>query len=304
MPPSFKLSESIQKMFVDSNSYVSFNNINKFLKWFLLTFDKRYEKYSNITFNIFDIQEENIPIKKENNINVLLCYENCYAYNHYNHFNKYGDFGDKNIDIYIYNHINDIVIQDDYIAIPFIYIRNMFFQNFYKEFKPLIMKNFNERKFCILLTPNFRNMDIKKKLLNSLNTIDKCYVISQFGLKIKNLSIYSEYFLNFVNHFKFCIVCENSRGNGYITEKIFNCFYSRSIPIYWGTNPEEYFNNECYIDAREDINSIINKVKLLNNDEILYNEIINNDKLKNNIKIKTEENITSMFDFIDKKNKL
>ena len=34
--------------------------------------------------------------------------------------------------------------------------------------------------------------------------------------------------------YKFAIVMENSEGRGHITEKVFNAYNARTVPIYWG----------------------------------------------------------------------
>ncbi|QGP56138.1 Glycosyltransferase family 10 (fucosyltransferase) [Piscirickettsia salmonis] len=52
--------------------------------------------------------------------------------------------------------------------------------------------------------------------------------------------------------YKFAICFENQRDvKGYITEKIFDCFYALVIPIYWGAvDISAYIPKECYIDRR------------------------------------------------------
>ena len=49
---------------------------------------------------------------------------------------------------------------------------------------------------------------------------------------------------------KFCICFENARDiDGYITEKIFDCFFAGCVPIYWGeTNISQSVPAECFID--------------------------------------------------------
>ena len=53
--------------------------------------------------------------------------------------------------------------------------------------------------------------------------------------------------------YKFAICYENARDiDGYITEKIFDCFFAGCIPIYWGANNiTEHIPKECFIDKRE-----------------------------------------------------
>ena len=53
--------------------------------------------------------------------------------------------------------------------------------------------------------------------------------------------------------YKFSICYENARDiPGYITEKIFDCFFSGCIPVYWGgNNITDHIPKECFIDKRE-----------------------------------------------------
>jgi hypothetical protein len=51
---------------------------------------------------------------------------------------------------------------------------------------------------------------------------------------------------------KFCICFENIQNiPGYITEKIFDCFFSGCVPIYWGDEKiSQHIPSVCYIDRR------------------------------------------------------
>lgn len=53
--------------------------------------------------------------------------------------------------------------------------------------------------------------------------------------------------------YKFAICYENAKDiPGYITEKIFDCFFAGCIPIYWGAgNITDHIPKECFIDKRE-----------------------------------------------------
>lgn len=53
--------------------------------------------------------------------------------------------------------------------------------------------------------------------------------------------------------YKFAICYENAKDiSGYITEKIFDCFFAGCVPIYWGAdNVTEHIPKECFIDKRE-----------------------------------------------------
>lgn len=56
-----------------------------------------------------------------------------------------------------------------------------------------------------------------------------------------------------IKHYRFCICYENMKDTpGYITEKIFDCFAARVIPIYWGaSNVQNYIPPGCFIDRRK-----------------------------------------------------
>lgn len=55
-----------------------------------------------------------------------------------------------------------------------------------------------------------------------------------------------------LKNYKYCICFENTKNmNGYITEKIFDCFNAGCIPIYLGApNITEYVPADCFIDMR------------------------------------------------------
>ncbi|NJL53103.1 MAG: hypothetical protein HC930_14570 [Hydrococcus sp. SU_1_0] len=59
--------------------------------------------------------------------------------------------------------------------------------------------------------------------------------------------------LKTLSQYKFCIAFENITGNyGYISEKIFDCFYAGVVPIYLGDNDiSNYIPQEAFVDARQ-----------------------------------------------------
>jgi len=58
--------------------------------------------------------------------------------------------------------------------------------------------------------------------------------------------------LDTLRSYKFSICYENARDiPGYITEKIFDCFFAGTVPVYWGAgNVEQLISPDCYIDRR------------------------------------------------------
>lgn len=225
---------------------------------------------------IYGIQTTSKTIIDNSKINILLCVENCsIGRSHYKHYNEYKHFNDNRIDIYIYNDISTIIKTDQYLAIPFIYL---YIDQFIRIEKTLSIKEtcFNNKKFCLFTSRNLLN-DNKKNILQLLHTIDNIDHISQYN--ISNVSCYhSKEILEVFNKYKFIICFENSKSDGYITEKIFNVFLSKSIPIYDGApNINNYINKNSYISY--DDTKIIDKIKLLSSNEKLYNTYINSNKI-------------------------
>jgi hypothetical protein len=55
-----------------------------------------------------------------------------------------------------------------------------------------------------------------------------------------------------IGSYKFALCFENSILKGWITEKIFDCFFAGTVPIYWGEPEiEKHIPEGCYIDMRK-----------------------------------------------------
>lgn len=64
---------------------------------------------------------------------------------------------------------------------------------------------------------------------------------------------------------------------GYITEKIFDCFFANCVPIYWGaSNVTDYIPENTFIDYRKfrNINKVVNYIENMKEEE--YNIYLNN----------------------------
>lgn len=63
----------------------------------------------------------------------------------------------------------------------------------------------------------------------------------------------------------FCIVVENHKSKNYFTEKIMECFVSKTVPIYWGCpNIEKYYNIDGIIqfNKKEELYEIVNNLTI------------------------------------------
>lgn len=76
---------------------------------------------------------------------------------------------------------------------------------------------------------------------------------------------------------KYAICFENvSNLKGYVTEKIFDCFFSGTIPVYYGAeNISDYVPKECYIDYREfsSHDAMLSKMNNIKEDEYINRQL-------------------------------
>lgn len=276
-----KLDKIINNYFLNYLTYYSMQNLNQFILFFLPD-NYNYifiDNEDEVDVFIYSSHLENNYNLNKNKINMLITVENFEKWNWYPHFTNYNNYGDEKINIYLYNHIDNLIINDNYISIPLIHN----YINYYKNNNIILNKinNFNQKKFCLCINRSKLNNEIQYFIeeLKNINNID---YINYYDDIIKDKSCYySIELLNIFNKYKFILCIENSYTNGYITEKIFNCFYSKSIPIYKGSPIiEKFINKDSFIDFRENnLNNSIELIKNILNSEDLYNTYINSEKI-------------------------
>ena len=81
-----------------------------------------------------------------------------------------------------------------------------------------------------------------------------------------------------IRNYKFCFIIENvAIYNGYITDKIFDCFFSGTVPIYLGAkNIFDFIPQNCLVDLRDFKNNDDLYFFLKSIDESKYKNYINN----------------------------
>lgn len=91
--------------------------------------------------------------------------------------------------------------------------------------------------------------------------------------------------IDFMKTRKFHLAFENSSYPGYVTEKILQAFYARTVPIYWGSpcvdldfNPDAFINWHDYKNDKKFLEKIIE----VDNDEKLYHNMLNQPMFRNN----------------------
>ena len=133
-------------------------------------------------------------------------------------------------------------------------------------------------------TDGFRNKFINE--LSKYKTIDMGRIYkSNDGRIVRNK-------ISFLSSYKFSIAMENSEGQGYISEKIFDLFIAGTILIYYGGYMiDEFINPKSFILIKneKDILKKIEYIKQFDNDEKLYEKILNEKLFINDNLISTSE---------------
>jgi len=256
MTENFILSSNSSRYWIETDHRFAMRPLEKFISYFFDGINISIQNSENENDGvIYDIQDVETPNKK---LNIMLSVENCPCFNHYKHFNKFNRYNNPNINIYFYGFIDKIEtnLADDlcrpFIAIPIIYAQMNYFRKQYNNIYPQKQTQFKNKKFCLIATG--LNNDHKNKIFQMLQNIGECDMISNYTESIGKKSIYHDTeLLNLFNQYLFVFVCENAIIDGYITEKIFNCYFARTIPIYYGTKSViNYFNTDSFINISDD----------------------------------------------------
>jgi hypothetical protein len=123
--------------------------------------------------------------------------------------------------------------------------------------------------------------------INFINELNKYKKIDMGGKHDNNIGGQVKDKIKFLSLYKFSIAMENSKADGYNSEKILDSFLAGTIPIYYGDYMiDEYINPKSYIliKGEKDIQEKIEYIKKIDNDINLYRSI-----LKENVLL--EENI-------------
>lgn len=100
--------------------------------------------------------------------------------------------------------------------------------------------------------------------------------------------------LKTLSQYKYSFTFENCSGlKGYVTEKIFDCFFAGTVPIYWGAEDiENYIPEECYIDYRKfkSIEEVVDYCQKLTEEEyekyrVAAKNYLNGDYFKENFSV-------------------
>lgn len=79
--------------------------------------------------------------------------------------------------------------------------------------------------------------------------------------------------INFISKYKFNIAFENSYSDGYVTEKLMDCFLAGTVPIYWGGYHDRLnipMESMIFVNDYDNLDSVIDEIRKLDEDDELY----------------------------------
>lgn len=138
-------------------------------------------------------------------------------------------------------------------------------KKYYKFCYPQVVPNnvtrtsYNEKKLLTMICGNklskgmYELYSERRRVIDYFENNKKEFDLYGVGWERENLKNYNgkvEKKLNTLSGYKFAVCLENMYNiNGYITEKIFDCFFASVVPIYWGANNiTDYIPEDTYID--------------------------------------------------------
>lgn len=179
--------------------------------------------------------------------------------------------------------------------------------------------DFPEKKFQVSHLTGHKMMTEGHRLRQKIHykqdliKIQKDFYISKFGgveNLLNNKILADSKTPLFDSKFHICI--ENSREKNYFTEKIVDCFITKTIPIYWGcTNIGDFFDTEGFFIVNN-FDEIINCCNNLNDElyekklEIIeknFNLALGYADLNKNLKKKIEQILKTKHEYIPTNNK-
>jgi len=177
----------------------------------------------------------------------------------------------------------DFLDRENYLRLP-LYV-------YWKDFKPddLVFPKYNrviennpKTKFCCFVVSN----SVSKHRIEFFKKLTTYKQVDSGGKVLNTISGPISNKLDFMRPYRFMIAFENSSFPGYVTEKIYECFFTNTIPIYWGSdrieadfNPQRILNRMDY----ESDESLIDRIIYLEKNEIAYLDFIRQPVFVNNI---------------------
>lgn len=150
----------------------------------------------------------------------------------------------------------------------------VFNNRYLKLIRNKVLNSHKRKKFCAaVISNNYFTDNFRLEFIEELNK----YKHVDMGGYYKNNVGYIRNKIKFLSSYKFSIAMENTEGNGYLSEKIFESFKSGTIPIYYGDYiVDEFINPKSFILIRgkNDMSEKIEYIKRIDNNDELYEKIL------------------------------
>lgn len=132
----------------------------------------------------------------------------------------------------------------------------------------------NKKRFCAFVVSNGYASEYRVRLFEQLSKYKR---VDSGGRFMNNIGGPVNDKREFDAMHKFSICCENSSHPGYTTEKLYQAFEARTIPIYWG-DPEvsRVFNTRAFINANDSqsVEEVVKRVIEIDQNEELYHRML------------------------------
>lgn len=142
-----------------------------------------------------------------------------------------------------------------------------------KKMREKVLHNPLRTKFCAAVISNNKT-SLRIKFIKELNKYKK---VDMGGKFLNNIGRPIKDKIEFLSSYKFSIAMENSEGDGYASEKIFDSLLSGTIPIYYGDYTiDEYINPKSFILIKNErnIKEKIEYIKEIDNNSKKYINIL------------------------------
>lgn len=183
--------------------------------------------------------------------------------------------------------------EDRYLRYPLYLMLNKYLLNL-KKANSMKKKNIGKKKFCNMVVSNplgsVRNEFYKK--------LSQYKIVDSGGKYLNNIAGPIEDKISFQSKYKFSMAFENSKANGYCTEKIVDAYCAGTIPIYYGDNTiDTVFNPKSFIWIKDisDIDEVIELIKKIDNDDKIYSSYLNANILNDKNYIEKEQKKLKQF---------
>ena len=192
-----------------------------------------------------------------------------------------------------------IMYLDRYLKFPiFIWIINKFNKYDIRKIRRESIKKTN-KKFCAAVISSNQTSEYFR--FNFINELNKYKKIDMGGRAFNNVGGRVKNKIEFLSNYKFSFSMENTKGDGYISEKIIDSFIAGTIPIYYGDYMiDEFINPKTFIlvNSEQDLKKKIEYIKKIDNDDALYKSILKERIFNDNYNIIMKSNLEEKIKFL------